>query len=80
MLLGLQGKFYPDMLAVFDLSTDVVPHQLTNASFTGGYAIVSVLCFWFVMLIVGMLLSCHKSVMEAACSCPAALLWQQRKM
>lgn len=42
MLLGLQGKFYRDMLAVRDLSTDVVPQQLTNASYTGGYAIVSV--------------------------------------
>lgn len=42
MLLGLQGKFYQDMLAVGDLSTDVVPQQMTNASYTGGYAIVSV--------------------------------------
>jgi hypothetical protein len=42
MLLCVQGQFYQDMLAVWDLSTDVVPQQLTNATYTGGYGIVSV--------------------------------------
>lgn len=34
-----RGQFYQDMLAVWDLSTDVVPQQLTNATYTGGYGI-----------------------------------------
>jgi hypothetical protein len=36
-----QGKLYKDMLHVIDLSSDIVPQQLTNSSFTGGYGIVS---------------------------------------
>lgn len=37
----LQGVQYRDMLRVDDLSLDVVPQQISNDSFTGGYASVS---------------------------------------
>jgi len=37
----MQGRQYKDMLYVIDLSSDIVPQQLTNSSFTGGYGIVS---------------------------------------
>ena len=41
MLHMLQGKLYVDALKVIDLTSDIVPQQLTNNTFTGGYGIVS---------------------------------------
>lgn len=64
MVLCLQGREYVDMLLVQDLSTDVVPQQLTNNTFSGGYAIVSssaapsLILFLLLPLLLLMLLHC----------------------
>ena len=47
--MSLQGKFYPDVLHVIDLSSDIAPQQIIHNSeaLTGGYGIVStVQRFW----------------------------------